>query len=88
MIKAGNNVSWSIDGSPIANFDATSLGALGGDNFALGVSDVNATTTRHPSLLFTVFDNVQVTDVTPEPASFAVLGLAAVGSMTRRRRAR
>jgi hypothetical protein len=88
IIKDNNIVTWMVDGFNMANLDATSLGALGGNDFALGVSDVNGSTTRHPSLLFTVFDNVQVTDVVPEPASAGLLitGLA-TGLVSRRRRA-
>jgi hypothetical protein len=78
IIKDGNNVTWSIDDTLIATLDASSLGALGGNNIALGDSDVNSTTTRHPSLLFSLIDNVTVTAV-PEPgvAAFGLLsGLA------------
>jgi hypothetical protein len=63
--KSGNTVTWSIDDLLIATVDASTLGALGGNNFALGVSDVNTTTAKYPSLLFTVFDNLTVTSITP-----------------------
>src|SRR5205085_11789827 len=53
IFKNGNIVSWNIDDTSIATIDISSLGALGGANIALGDSDVNSTTTRHPSLLFT-----------------------------------
>ena len=46
----------------IATYDAGAL-ALGGNNIALGVSDVNTSTARHPSLVFTVFDNLVVSDI-------------------------
>src|SRR4029078_6253532 len=36
---------------------------LGGSNIALGVSDVNTSTARYPTLTFTLFDNLTVTDV-------------------------
>jgi hypothetical protein len=64
ITKNGNSVSWNIDDFPIATFDASTV-TLGGSNIALGESDVNTTTARHPSLLFTVFDNLTVTDVPP-----------------------
>src|SRR5262249_29145050 len=76
IIKNRNTVLWLIDDTAIATIDISSLGALGGNNIALGDSDVNSTTTRHPSLLFTLIDNLTVTDVVPEPS---VVALAAVG---------
>jgi hypothetical protein len=86
LIKNGNTARWVIDDAPIADLDISSL-ALGGANIALGVSDVNGSTTRHPSLLFTVFDNLTVESV-PEPASMSLvgLGLVAIGLVSRRRR--
>jgi hypothetical protein len=64
IYKAGAIVKWTIDNTAIATIDTTSLGALGGNNIAIGDSDVNASTTRHPSLLFTVIDNLVVSDIT------------------------
>jgi len=86
IAKNNNIVTWSVDGTLLANYDASAL-TLGGNNIGLGQSDVNATTTRHPSLLFTVYDNLTVYEV-PEPASFTlvVLSMAAVGLVARRRR--
>jgi hypothetical protein len=63
VIKSGNIVRWTIDNTVIATADISGAGTLGGNNIALGDSDVNTTTTRHPSLLFAVFDNLVVTDV-------------------------
>ena len=65
LAKTGNTVTWSIDDHLIATVDASSLGALGGNNIALGVSDVNATTARHGLLEFTLFDNLTVSSITP-----------------------
>jgi len=86
MSKFGNTVNWNVDDFPIANLNVSTL-TLGGNNLALGVSDVNTTTTRHPSLLFTVFDNLTVTNI-PEPASCTLISLsiAAIGLVCGRRR--
>lgn len=62
ITKNNNVVTWEINDTVIATFDASAL-TLGGKNIALGVSDVNGTTARHPSLTFTVFDNLVVTDL-------------------------
>jgi hypothetical protein len=68
LTKNGNTITWDVDGTRLATYDASAL-TLGGNNIAFGVSDVNSTTTRHPSLLFTLIDNLQVTDQVPEPTS-------------------
>ncbi len=65
LAKTGNTVTWSIDDHLIATVDASTLGALGGNNIAVGVSDVNTTTARHGLLEFTLFDNLTVTSLTP-----------------------
>ncbi len=62
LTKTGGLVTWDIDGNRIAQYDASAL-TLGGNNIALGISDVNSSTARHPSLAFTLFDNLTVTDV-------------------------
>jgi hypothetical protein len=86
LTKNGNIVTWDVDDARIATYDASAL-TLGGANIALGESDVNTSTTRHPSLLFTVFDNLTVTDQVPEPTSLALIGMIGAGLATRRRRA-
>ena len=62
VTKNNGSVTWDIDETRIATYDANPL-ALGGNNIALGMSDVNTSTTRHPSLVFTIFDNLVVTDL-------------------------
>jgi hypothetical protein len=88
IFKDGNTVSWNIDDTAIATIDVSSLGALGGNNIALGDSDVNTTTTRHPALLFTLVDNLVVTDVVPEPSATVLIGagLMALFGLARRRK--
>jgi hypothetical protein len=67
IYKIKNNVRWFIDDNFIAGGDFSFVGALGGNNIAIGDSDVNTSTTRHPSLLFTLIDNLVVTDNPPRP---------------------
>jgi hypothetical protein len=74
IYKTDSFVKWAIDNTAIATIDITSLGALGGNNIALGDSDVNASTTRHPSLLFSVIDNLTVGIVSTPAISASVAG--------------
>jgi hypothetical protein len=86
LVKNNGKVYWNVDGTRMVTADVSAL-TLGGANLALGQSDVNTSTTRHPSLLFTVFDNLTVNSV-PEPASGALLmfGLVvALGAQRARR---
>ena len=64
LYRSGNIVKWTIDNTAIATIDITALAPLGGNNIALGDSDVNTSTTRHPSLLFSLIDNLVVSDIT------------------------
>ena len=88
ITKAGNLVTWEIDGKLLASVDTTGI-TFGGDNILLTYFDINASISTDPnadSLLFGLYDNVQVTPV-PEPAAFAMVfgGLALVGAAIRRR---
>lgn len=84
--KLANSITWTVDGKLWATVDASAL-SLGGNNIALGTSDVNASSARFPSLAFTVFDNLVVESI-PEPST-AVLAAVSMGMMglcSRRRR--
>ncbi len=84
LTKDGDAVSWTIDDVPIVTADIGGL-TLGGNNIALGVSDVNASTTRHPDLLFTLIDNLTVVAI-PEPSVISLLaGLGGLAGWRRRR---
>ena len=85
LTKLNNVVYWDIDDARIARIDVGAI-TLGGSNLALGQSDVNNTTTRHPILLFTVFDNLVVSEA-PEPTSIFLLftGLMLPGFSARQR---
>ncbi len=84
VVMNGNVAYWIIDNAPIANLNVSAI-TLGGNNIALGQSDVNSSTTRHPSLLFTVFDNLSVESV-PEPSTVCLSLLGLVGLIGSRRR--
>ena len=83
-ITLDNNIAtWVVDSTLLASY--TNSGALGGNNIALGTSDVNTSTTRHPSLVFDLFDNLVVTAV-PEPATCALAALGATALFLVRRK--
>ncbi len=83
--KYNGIVTWEVDDTLIATYDASAL-TLGGNNIALGQSDVNGTTTIFPTLVFSVFDNLTVYSI-PEPTSLSLiaLGMCAIGFTARRR---
>ncbi|HEX4414743.1 MAG TPA: PEP-CTERM sorting domain-containing protein [Lacipirellulaceae bacterium] len=62
LTKNNGSVTWTVDDTLLATVDASAL-TLGGNNIALGVSDVNSTTARYPNLTFTVFDNLSVSSL-------------------------
>lgn len=71
----------------IATVDVTSE-TFAGDNLFLGLFDTNAGSSTDPnadSLLFALFDNVQVSTV-PEPTSMALAGFGALAFIRYRRR--
>lgn len=84
ITKAGDFVTWHVDGLLIATVDLTTV-SLAGGNIFFGHSDINAgssTDQNAPALLFTLIDNILVT---PEPASIALLALGGIVVMRRRK---
>lgn len=70
------NVSWIIDGLPIATFTNPTLT---GSNVFVGHWDVFSSITGNPALSFGIVDNLQVVQQVPEPSSAALVGLVAMG---------
>ncbi|MEO6035880.1 MAG: Calx-beta domain-containing protein, partial [Verrucomicrobiota bacterium] len=72
--KIANTITYSIDDILIATVDVTDAGTLGGTNILFNHYDINATTSSDPNrtnLIFTLIDNVRVTEYTN------VIGIAA-----------
>lgn len=83
----GGFASWSIDGTPLAKVDLSTV-SLGGGNILFGHSDTNAAASSDPNdslLNVTLIDNVVVT---PEPGSLALAALAGLGAVACGRRRR
>ena len=62
--KHGTTATWTVDGLLIVTIDLTTV-TLGGGNIFFGHSDMNATSSADPNdtaLLFTLIDNVKVTE--------------------------
>jgi len=85
IAKSGDIVTWSLGSKLIATVDSSTF-AFGGGNILFGHSDINAgssTDVNDVNLLFTLIDNVVVV---PEPGTFVLCLLGALGSLFVRRR--
>lgn len=83
----GEEVTWSIDGLPIAALNAGANGVGVGGNLSLGYFDPFNSVSDNVALSFGLVDNVRVQDTTviPEPA-VATLGLFGLGVLLLARR--
>ncbi|MBI4579782.1 MAG: PEP-CTERM sorting domain-containing protein [Planctomycetes bacterium] len=82
---AGGFATWSIDGTPLAKVDLSTV-TLGGGNMFFGHSDTNAGSSADPNdylLNVTLIDNIEVI---PEPATVALLAGGSLLVLRRRRR--
>jgi hypothetical protein len=88
------NVTWTVDGLLIATVPVLDDTVNTGNNIFFGHSDTNATSSTDPNdgaLLFTLIDNIIVTDdaiTVPEPGTLALLALGLGGFVFSRRRRR
>jgi len=65
--KLGNTITYLIDGVLIATVNVTDAGTLGGTNILFNHYDINANVSTDPNrtnLIFTLIDNVRVTEFT------------------------
>ena len=88
ITKIGNTVTWTIDGVLIGTADVTNE-PFGGDNIFFGHFDINATSSTDPDarqLLFGLVDNIEVSDIIPEPGALGLVGLSMLALLRRRRK--
>lgn len=87
---SGGFATWSIDGTPLAKVDLSTV-TLGGGDIFFGHNDTNSGSSTDPNrvaLNVTLIDNIQVTAV-PEPGTLVLFVFAGtIGSLTMRRRHR
>ena len=86
------NVTWTVDGLLIATVPLLDDTVNTGNNIFFGHSDTNTTSSTDPNdgaLLFTLIDNIRVTDnavAVPEPGTVVILALGLAGFVFSRRR--
>ena len=83
--RAGDILTWRMNGTPIAATSVTGL-TLNGSNIFFGMSDTNAGSSADPNdfLNSAIYDNIRV-DAVPEPG-VALLGALAGAVLAHRRR--
>ncbi|MBN1491781.1 MAG: PEP-CTERM sorting domain-containing protein [Phycisphaerae bacterium] len=82
---SGGFATWSIDGTPLATIDLSTV-TLGGGNIFFGHGDTNGSSSIDPNdylLNVTLIDNVEVV---PEPATAMLLTFGSAFVLRRRRR--
>lgn len=86
ILKSGNLITWTVDGTLIATVDASAV-TFGGGNIFFGHTDTNGTSStdvNDMNLLFSLIDNVVVSQV-PEPGALSLLAAAGLLAIRRRR---
>lgn len=86
ITRIGDQLTWSIDGLPIASLTGTANGVPLDGNISVGYFDSFTSVSDNAALSFGLVDNVRV-EVIPEPSTvvLGVMGLAGLVLWGRRR---